>query len=74
MKKGAPSVVGRLPPALGMCRDCNRHVLPGTETCPHCGSEVAAAQAAYEERTKRLEDASARARALLERLSRSAAH
>jgi Y-X(10)_GDL-associated radical SAM protein len=27
-------------PFLEICRGCNRHIFPGTETCPHCDGDV----------------------------------
>lgn len=27
-------------PFLELCRGCNRHIFPGTETCPHCNGDI----------------------------------
>jgi Y-X(10)_GDL-associated radical SAM protein len=35
-------------PFLELCRGCNRHIFPGTETCPHCGGDVWQLAQAYE--------------------------
>ena len=39
---------GRVPPALDLCRACDGYIMPGEETCPHCGASVSAAAAAHE--------------------------
>jgi uncharacterized OB-fold protein len=39
---------GRIPPSLEICRACNRFVWPEEESCPHCGSDLAAVAAAHE--------------------------
>lgn len=52
-------------PYLTVCRGCNRHVLPGTETCPHCDGDIKAFERAYK---KRLRAARAAYRELLAHL------
>jgi hypothetical protein len=45
---GFPRVKGRLPPLLELCRKCQRHVMPGTDGCPHCSADVTAARERHE--------------------------
>lgn len=61
MDRGPAAGPGRQPDELVLCRACERHVFPEETACPHCGADVAAAQAAWNaERARRL--------ALMERL------
>ncbi len=39
---------GRVPPSLEICRACDRFVWPEEDTCPHCGSNIAAVAEAHE--------------------------
>jgi radical SAM protein with 4Fe4S-binding SPASM domain len=49
MKEPEQRSEDRLPPTLVLCFGCMQYVYPGTETCPHCGVDVAAvAQQRYE--------------------------
>lgn len=40
--------VGRVPPKLKMCRNCDGYVHAGEQTCPHCGGDIDAAARAHE--------------------------
>jgi Y-X(10)_GDL-associated radical SAM protein len=40
---------GRIPPRLHLCRACNAYTAPEESTCPHCGADIQAAAAVYEE-------------------------
>jgi Y-X(10)_GDL-associated radical SAM protein len=61
MDRGAAAGAGRQPEELVLCRACERHVFPEETACPHCGADVAAAEARWQEdRARRL--------ALMERL------
>lgn len=44
---------GRLPPSLEICYACNGFVWPGEPTCPHCGSDMAAAAAVHAQEARR---------------------
>ncbi|HEV7904593.1 MAG TPA: GDL motif peptide-associated radical SAM/SPASM maturase [Pyrinomonadaceae bacterium] len=37
---------------LEVCRGCNRHVLPGEVTCPHCEGDLKTFERAYEKRMR----------------------
>lgn len=39
-------------PYLEVCRGCNRHVLPATETCPHCDGDIKTFERAYKKRLR----------------------
>jgi len=49
----SPPATGRIPPRLDLCRACDAYILPGESTCPHCGADVRAAAAAYDEEHRR---------------------
>ncbi len=55
----------RVPPQLPLCRGCNQYVLEGTESCPHCGSDIAAEATQYAENLATLYAAAEKVRALL---------
>lgn len=38
---------GMAPPELDLCHGCKCHVWPGERDCPHCGTDIAAAQAEH---------------------------
>jgi hypothetical protein len=44
----ARTAVDRVPATLPICRGCDQYVLAHETTCPHCGSDIAAAREAYE--------------------------
>jgi Y-X(10)_GDL-associated radical SAM protein len=44
---------GRVPPRLDLCRACDAYIAGDESTCPHCGADVGAAAAAYEEDCRR---------------------
>ena len=52
---------GRIPPRLPLCRACHRYVHASEISCPHCGSDLASSEKAYQ----RL---AARRRELIERV------
>jgi len=39
-------------PYLVVCRGCNRHVMPTTETCPHCDGDIKTFERAYQKRLR----------------------
>jgi Y-X(10)_GDL-associated radical SAM protein len=49
MDKGPATGPGRLPEDLEICRACDRHIFREETACPHCGADVAAARARYED-------------------------
>lgn len=49
---GAAPDEGRVPPQLNVCRACNAYIYEEA-TCPHCGADVAAAAAEYDEDARR---------------------
>jgi len=49
---GAPDE-GRVRPRLDICRACDGYVAGGESACPHCGADLAAAAAAYEQEHRR---------------------
>ena len=56
---------GRIPPTLHLCRACNSYVWPGETECPHCGADIAAALAQYQEDSLRRHEAMENVRALI---------
>jgi Y-X(10)_GDL-associated radical SAM protein len=48
-------VEGEIQPKLELCYECNRHHWPGTERCPFCGADVAAAAAVEAANARRRE-------------------
>jgi hypothetical protein len=40
---------GRVRPRRGICHACDGYVARGESACPHCGADLAAATAAYEQ-------------------------
>jgi Y-X(10)_GDL-associated radical SAM protein len=42
-----PPEVGRVPPRLELCRECDLYIWAHETTCPHCGADVAKAAAVY---------------------------
>ena len=62
-KKGRPTLAD-----LILCRGCDRHVMSGADTCPHCGGNVEALARAYE---KRLREARRATRQLMKLLQLS---
>jgi hypothetical protein len=60
-----PRAAGELPPQLVLCRGCDQHALPGTRICPHCGCDIQTAEADYQGKLKRVEDAIANVERLL---------
>jgi hypothetical protein len=61
MKEPALRDGGRLPPTLDLCYGCMQYVHAGTESCPHCGGDVAA----FAREQREVEDAIADLRRLL---------
>ncbi|WP_144312478.1 GDL motif peptide-associated radical SAM/SPASM maturase [Terriglobus saanensis] len=57
---------GRVPPTLKLCRACNEYVWPHEVDCPHCGENIAASLAQYQEDTRRRREAMDAVRALIE--------
>jgi hypothetical protein len=53
----APRARGELPPQLRLCRGCDQHALPGTRICPHCGSDIDAAEVAHQGKLQRAQQA-----------------
>jgi len=48
-----PPAAGGPPPILALCRACDCFVWPDEVACPHCGADLAAAAAAWEEDVRR---------------------
>jgi hypothetical protein len=46
----------RLPPTLDLCYGCMQYVHAGTETCPHCGGDIAAFAAQHQEMQEAIAD------------------
>jgi hypothetical protein len=68
-RAGRPSAKKRRPATvtkLILCRGCDRHVLTGAETCPHCGGNVPALTRAYEKRLREARRATRRLMKLLQ--------
>ena len=63
-----PAVKGRIPPRLEQCRGCNRHLMPGEKKCPHCGADVAKARRTYARSLKKVAEAHAKLKEILERI------
>lgn len=59
---------GRVPPSLELCRGCNQYIWPHETTCPHCGINVVAAAAQYEEDSQRRAAVMAEVQRLLEQV------
>lgn len=55
-------------PQLELCRGCSQYIWADETTCPHCGSDIAAAAAAYAESETRRRALMAELRAVLDRL------
>jgi Y-X(10)_GDL-associated radical SAM protein len=68
MDRGTPPDQGRVPPHLELCRACRRHIYAHETACPHCGANVAEAQARYDAERARTEAVMARLSGLLSRL------
>ena len=51
--KSASREANGLPPRLDLCRACDAFVWPEETICPHCGEELAAAQAVWQEDSRR---------------------
>jgi Y-X(10)_GDL-associated radical SAM protein len=47
----------RLPEQLVICRGCDRHVLPGDDTCPHCGGDVPRLERAHRRKMRQAQNA-----------------
>lgn len=62
-----PRHEGRIAPDLDICRACDCHVWPGEVDCPHCGADLANAQAAHDAEVARRRAVLARVEELLER-------
>jgi len=56
---------GRIPPTLHLCHACNSYVWPHETECPHCGGDIAAALAQYQEDSLRRHEAMENVRALI---------
>jgi Y-X(10)_GDL-associated radical SAM protein len=63
--RAAVPTVGRLPTKLDLCRGCNCYVTAETETCPHCGIDVATSAADHATEIARIEAISSELRRLL---------
>jgi hypothetical protein len=69
---GEARLKGRLPPRLEQCWGCGYHVMPGTKTCPHCGSDVAKLRKKHQAAMKKATAAKAKLDAILARLQKKA--
>jgi Y-X(10)_GDL-associated radical SAM protein len=58
---------GRVPPKMDLCRNCDLYTWPGNIDCPHCGANLEAAAAAYEEAAARRARLIAEVRQLIDR-------
>jgi rRNA maturation endonuclease Nob1 len=56
---------GRVAEQLVLCRGCSQFVRQTEETCPFCGGDLAALQAAHDERAAETERAAAALRSVL---------
>lgn len=65
MDRGPSPDHGRIPPRLELCRACNRHIYAHETACPHCGADVAQANARFQAERARAEAVMARLSALL---------
>lgn len=70
MDKGPATRPGRRPEDLEICRACNRHIFAHETDCPHCGADVAAARAVYDEDRARRQAVMLRLTELLDRIRR----
>jgi Y-X(10)_GDL-associated radical SAM protein len=61
----ASAAPGRVPVHLEICRACDRHIKAHEHACPHCGADVAAAAARYEDDRRRREAIMQRLRELM---------
>jgi Y-X(10)_GDL-associated radical SAM protein len=43
---------GGTPPRLHLCRSCNGYIKPHEATCPHCGADIRASAAAYDDKRR----------------------
>jgi hypothetical protein len=65
MDRGPAPDHGRIPPRLELCRACRRHIYAHERACPHCGADVAEAEARFQAERARAEEVMARLSALL---------
>lgn len=64
-RKPATGGPARKPQELQLCRGCNQYVTRGTNTCPHCGSDVGLLRLAYNNTMRRARRAEKRLAELL---------
>jgi hypothetical protein len=67
MASSLPPARFRVPPRLALCPSCQQHVIPGSETCPNCGADLATEGRARADAAQRLQAMSDRLQALLPR-------